>query len=57
MKSYLEFENDVKTLEEQLEGLKEPFSTEGITEVNTQKIAELQSAREIVSSRRIVAIR
>ena len=43
MKSYLEFESDVKLLEEQLEGLKEPFSTEGITEVNTQKITELQN--------------
>jgi acetyl-CoA carboxylase carboxyl transferase subunit alpha len=43
MKTYLEFEKDVKFLEEELEKLKDPFSKEGISEVNTRKISQLQS--------------
>jgi len=43
MKSYLEFEKDIKTLEEELEKLKDPFNKEGISEVNTSKISEIQS--------------
>ena len=43
MKSYLEFERDIKTLEEELEKLKDPFNKEGISEVNMQKIAQVQS--------------
>ena len=38
MKSYLEFEKDIKILEEELEKLKDPFNKEGISEVNTTKI-------------------
>jgi len=45
MKSYLEFEHDIKVLEEELEKLKDPFNEEGITEVDTKKIAQIQ--REI----------
>ena len=43
MKTYLEFEKDVKFLEEELEKLKDPFSKDGISEVNTRKISQLQS--------------
>ena len=43
MKSYLEFEKDIKTLEEELEKLKDPFNKEGLSEVNTSKISEIQS--------------
>jgi len=42
MKSYLEFERDVKVLEEELEKLKDPFDKEGLQEVNTDKIEEIQ---------------
>jgi len=42
MKSYLEFEGDIKNLEEELEKLKDPFNNEGLTEVETHKIAQLQ---------------
>ena len=42
MKSYLEFEKDIKVLEEELEKLKDPFDNEGIKEVNTSKIEEIQ---------------
>jgi acetyl-CoA carboxylase carboxyl transferase subunit alpha len=42
MKSYLEFEKDVKILEEELEKLKDPYNKEGISEVNTQKISQIQ---------------
>ena len=38
MKNYLEFEKEIKTLETNLEGLKSPFGSEGLSEVDTQKI-------------------
>ena len=43
MKSYLEFEKDVKILEEELEKLKDPFNKEGLSEVNTQQISKIQN--------------
>jgi len=43
MKSYLEFEKNIKTLEEEVEKLKDPFNKEGISEVDTQKIYQLES--------------
>ena len=43
MKSYLEFERDVKGLEEELEKLKDPFNKEGLSEVETDKISKIQS--------------
>ena len=42
MKSYLEFEKDIKVLEDELEKLKDPFNVEGISEVDTNKISEIQ---------------
>ena len=43
MKSYLEFERDVKNLEEELEKLKDPFNKEGLSEVDTDKISQIQT--------------
>ena len=43
MKSYLEFEGDIKVLEEELEKLKDPFNKEGLSEVDTNKISKIQS--------------
>ena len=43
MKSYLEFEREIKDLEEELEKLKDPFNKEGLSEVETEKISEIQS--------------
>jgi len=43
MKSYLEFERDVKGLEEELEKLKDPFNKEGLSEVKTDKISRIQN--------------
>ena len=43
MKSYLSFEKDIKVLEDELEKLKDPYNKKGISEVNTQKISEIQS--------------
>ena len=43
MKSYLEFESDIKVLEEQLDKLKDPFNNEGLAEVNTEKIYQIQN--------------
>ena len=45
MNSYLEFERDIKVLEEELEKLKDPFIKEGLSEVETEKISQIQ--REI----------
>ena len=44
MKNYLEFEKEIKTLEEELDNLKSPFGSEGISEVDTNKIKTTQEA-------------
>jgi len=43
MKNYLNFETDIKILEEELDKLKDPYNQEGLTEVDTNKISKLQS--------------
>jgi len=42
MKNYLEFEKEIKLLETGLDGLKSPFGSEGISEVDTQKIRKTE---------------
>jgi len=42
MKSYLEFEKEIIDLENELEKLKDPFNKEGLSEVDTHKISEIQ---------------
>jgi len=42
MKNYLEFEKEIKLLEEEAEALKSPFGSEGISEVDTQKIKKTE---------------
>ena len=42
MKNYLNFEADIKKLENELDQLKDPFDNDGITEVNTDKITKIQ---------------
>ena len=42
MKNYLDFEKEIKSLEDKIDTLKSPFGSEGISEVNTQKIRETQ---------------
>ena len=42
MKNYLEFEKEIKALEEEVDGLKNPFGSEGISEVDTKKIKSIQ---------------
>ena len=43
MKNYLEFEKEIKALEQQVDGLKSPFGSEGISEVDTKKIQNTQA--------------
>ena len=43
MKNYLNFELDIKDLENELEGLKDPYNQDGLSEVDTNKISKLQS--------------
>ena len=42
MKNYLEFEKEIKSLEIDLDSLKSPFGSEGISEVDTQKIKKTE---------------
>ena len=42
MKNFLNFETDIKSLESELEKLKDPFNQEGLSEVDTKKIAKTQ---------------
>ncbi len=42
MKNYLNFETDIKQLEAELENLKDPYNKEGLSEVDTDKITQLQ---------------
>ncbi len=42
MKNYLNFENEIKDLENEIESLKDPFNKKGLSEVDTQKIAKTQ---------------
>ena len=42
MKNYLEFEKEIKNLEENLDDLKVHLAQEGITEVDTDKIKNTQ---------------
>ena len=42
MKNYLNFENDIKNLESEIEKLKDPFNQSGLSEVDTLKISKTQ---------------
>ncbi len=42
MKNYLNFETDIKTLEDELDKLKDPYNQGGLSEVNTNKISQTQ---------------
>jgi acetyl-CoA carboxylase carboxyl transferase subunit alpha len=42
MKNYLNFENEIKDLEIELEKLKDPYNSDGLSEVDTNKISERQ---------------
>ena len=50
MKNYLDFEKEIKALEQEVDGLKSPFGSEGISEVDTNKIRTTQ--QEINSRKR-----
>ncbi len=42
MKNYLNFEEDIKNLESELDKLKDPYNQEGLSEVDTNKILKTQ---------------
>ena len=55
MKNYLNFESDIKTLENELDKLRDPYNQEGLSEVDTNKITKTQEEldeklKEIYSS-------
>ena len=43
MKNYLNFETDIKSLETELDQLKDPYNQEGLSEVDTNKISKIQN--------------
>ena len=43
MKNYLNFENDIKNLENEIDRLKDPYNQDGLSEVDTQKIDQNQN--------------
>jgi len=43
MKNYLNFEDEIKSLESEVEKLKDPYNNEGLSEVDTGKISKIQS--------------
>ncbi len=46
MKNYLNFETEVKNLENELEKLKDPYNQEGLSEVDTKNISKVQNEIE-----------
>ena len=46
MKNYLNFESEIKNLEVELDKLKDPYNQEGLSEVDTKKISNLQNEIE-----------
>ena len=47
MKNYLNFETDIKKLEDELDQLRDPFNQEGLSEIDTGKISKLQNEIDI----------
>ena len=43
MKNYLNFETEIKDLEIELDKLKDPYNQSGLSEVDTQKISQIQN--------------
>ena len=43
MKNYLNFESEIKNLEIELDKLKDPYNQEGLSEVDTVKISQIQN--------------
>ena len=43
MRNYLNFEDEIKNLENELDKLKDPYNNEGLSEVNTNKISKILS--------------
>ena len=43
MKNYLNFETDIKKLENEIEKLKDPYNQSGLSEVDTQRISRIQN--------------
>ena len=50
MKNYLNFENDIKSLENEIEKLKDPYNLRGLSEVDTQKISKIQKQNKFLKN-------
>ena len=56
MKNYLNFENEIKDLEIELEKLKDPYNQSGLSEVDTKKISQTQKELDENFERRNVKV-
>ena len=43
MKNYLNFENEIKELESEIDNLKDPYNQSGLSEIDTQRISKTQN--------------
>ena len=43
MKNYLNFESEIRKIENELEKSKDPYNQEGLSEVDTAKISQIES--------------
>ena len=43
MKNYLNFENEIKELESEIDNLKDPYNQSGLSEIDTQKLSKTQN--------------
>ena len=43
MKNYLNFETEIKNLENEIDKLKDPYNQSGLSEVDTKKISQTQN--------------
>ena len=43
MKNYLDFEKEIKVLDDEIEKLKDPFNKDGISSVDTERISKIQN--------------
>ena len=48
MKNYLNFESELKNLEDELDKLKDPYNQDGLSEVNTVKIGKVEEEINVV---------
>ena len=57
MKNYLNFENEIKDLEAEIDNLKDPYNQSGLSQVDTEKISKSLSNRFLLYTRSAQCVR